>query len=1270
MTNSYFLQRFALRRNKSFHRSFHRFFGLLVVLLFAGSGVMWGATILSNDCSSATSGWTFTNTNATQVIQQSTTYWLLETNPKDVIISSPIDVSSYTNLVLSFQLATYGTGTANSTLVEYSVDNGSTWSTTTFTSAIPSSSTYIASGNFNIGTLNTSTLKIRFTNAGSTGKGVRLDNILLLGNPAGLTPPALTADATSNNVDNYIDIPFTDDATWRAAITTVKIDGTALTPTTDYVLTSGNLQLKPSGLNTLLTTLGSKTVSIEATGYSTASVIQQINAGTPTKLGIKTQPAAPASNGAVLATQPAVYIQDQYGNTTASTADVTATVGGGTWTLGGTPTVTASAGTATFSGLTATSSAAVTGATITFTSGSLTGITSGTFDIPGLTPTITVVNVTLSGFIYPQGTGPSTEKTFSVFGLNLTNDISIAATTNYEISTGTGASFAATNPIKLPQSGGTVASTTIYVRLKAGLTQATYNGEVIDITSNGANSAIVTCSGSVTSPAVLNAPVATAATDINAAGFTANWGATAGATGYDVNVFTKIGGGTATETESFNDITPDVTGKLITSATYLTGWSASSQSTTRQIYTTTGNYGTKSPSFALTITGDYIETKTYSNPITSFSFWAKDQKGAVTSTSTTLIEGFNGTAWSTISTLSNADAVTAGTKTYDLISLGKTDIIKIRMIFTKTDGNLSIDDITVTYGGSVNSPISGSPFTVTSATSKAVSGLNLNTEYFYTVVAKNATESSAASNEINVTTRQITFTGTGDWTDTSRWNIGSVPTSSADVVIDGAATVGSNVEINGVTVNSGKSLSVNADKQLTIDGAFTNNGTFTLQSGATVITNGTVSGSGVNNVNQALTYRTWYMSSPVASASPAGMLRIKSYNEQTDLWAIDNSTMVVGKGYSVTPPNDGTNNILFTGGALNTGEKTITLDRKGSTAQAGFNPVGNPYPSYIDWKAMVTKNTAVLETGTMWYRTKIDATTYKYFTVDALGNVAPANTAVTAFIPPMQAFWVKAKTDGTALYFENDMRSHAGTVANPSPNPLKAPPAQTTELPLLRLQVSNGTNVDEAVIYSYASATNGYDFYDSPKMSNNDVTIPEIYTTLNNQPMVINVMNSLPLDTEIGLAFVPGDATSFSLKASEITNLPSDVKVILKDYANNGTETDLTDGVTVYNFAPATISGDRFSVVFRSAGIISAVDTNTNNGIAVYSTKNGITVTLNSELNENASVQVFNAVGQQLVNQHLTNRTTTVNGNFNPGVYVVKVSNGTVATATQKIVIK
>jgi len=97
-----------------------------------------------------------------------------------------------------------------------------------------------------------------------------------------VTTPTLVADATNNNVDNNIDITFTDDAAWRAAITAVKIGGTSLTPTTDYVITAGNIQLIPSGGNSLLTTAGSKSITVVATGYTDAAVTQVINAGAPT----------------------------------------------------------------------------------------------------------------------------------------------------------------------------------------------------------------------------------------------------------------------------------------------------------------------------------------------------------------------------------------------------------------------------------------------------------------------------------------------------------------------------------------------------------------------------------------------------------------------------------------------------------------------------------------------------------------------------------------------------------------------------------------------------------------------------------------------------------------------------------------------------------------------------------------------------------------------------------------------------------------------------
>jgi len=70
----------------------------------------------------------------------------------------------------------------------------------------------------------------------------------------------------------------------------------------------------------------------------------------------------------------------------------------------------------------------------------------------------------------------------------------------------------------------------------------------------------------------------------------------------------------------------------------------------------------------------------------------------------------------------------------------------------KTAGNISIDDIVVTYSGGTNAQIAGSPFTVTGETSKAIGGLSSSTTYYYTVVAKSGAITTSASNEIAVTT--------------------------------------------------------------------------------------------------------------------------------------------------------------------------------------------------------------------------------------------------------------------------------------------------------------------------------------------------------------------------------------------------------------------------------------------------------------------------------------------------------------------------------------
>ena len=114
----------------------------------------------------------------------------------------------------------------------------------------------------------------------------------------------------------------------------------------------------------------------------------------------------------------------------------------------------------------------------------------------GSTPTINVSTNSLTGFTYVVGSGPSAEQSFTIDGSNLTADIVLTAPTDYEISTTSGSGFGSS--VTLTQSGGTVSSTTIYVRLTAGRSVGAYNGQDIACTSTGATTQNVTCNGDVT----------------------------------------------------------------------------------------------------------------------------------------------------------------------------------------------------------------------------------------------------------------------------------------------------------------------------------------------------------------------------------------------------------------------------------------------------------------------------------------------------------------------------------------------------------------------------------------------------------------------------------------------------------------------------------------------------------------------------------------------------------------------------------------------------
>lgn len=112
----------------------------------------------------------------------------------------------------------------------------------------------------------------------------------------------------------------------------------------------------------------------------------------------------------------------------------------------------------------------------------------------------------LAGFIYAQTAGPSAQKTFTISGTGLTSGIVVTAPSNYEISIVSGVGF--TSPsFTLTPTNGTLATTTIYIRLKNELVQGSYNGN-LTITSTGGTTKTISLTGSVTPTPGLNVSLA------------------------------------------------------------------------------------------------------------------------------------------------------------------------------------------------------------------------------------------------------------------------------------------------------------------------------------------------------------------------------------------------------------------------------------------------------------------------------------------------------------------------------------------------------------------------------------------------------------------------------------------------------------------------------------------------------------------------------------------------------------------------------------------
>jgi hypothetical protein len=275
----------------------------------------------------------------------------------------------------------------------------------------------------------------------------------------------------------------------------------------------------------------------------------------------------------------------------------------------------------------------------------------------------------------------------------------------------------------------------------------------------------------------------------------------------------------------------------------------------------------------------------------------------------------------------------------------------------------------------------------------------------------------------------------------------------------------------------------------------------------------------------------------------------------------------------------------LTGGSLFTGQKDFTLTYSGTqsgtepttsldwTYFKGWNFVGNPYPSAIDWTAIPLANKANIENFIYYYDDSQD----KYL---CYGASEPWNytgditiNGANQYIPANQGFFVKALPTATpvTLSIPDAARRHSGQA-------LWKKASQQTSPNIVRLQVEQGKYTDEIVVRTLEPATLEHDpQFDAYKRFSWNPDRPQLYSRNmeNTFQCAVNTIPNIVEHTTVPLGVYVGVAGTYSLRFTE--NSFENVHVWLED---NGTEVNIAQN-PVYTFTQgAETNESRFILHF------------------------------------------------------------------------------------------
>jgi hypothetical protein len=490
------------------------------------------------------------------------------------------------------------------------------------------------------------------------------------------------------------------------------------------------------------------------------------------------------------------------------------------------------------------------------------------------------------------------------------------------------------------------------------------------------------------------------------------------------------------------------------------------------------------------------------------------------------------------------------------------------------------------------------------------------------------------------------------------------------------------VLFNNLTVASGSTTTITTAGQ-TLKAILVSNGTLNTGGNITLLSTSSqtalIDGSGTGQVNGNVNMQRYipsgfgykYFSSPFQAATvnefaddiTLGSFTFYRYEESRTLsgWVSYNTPstnlLIPLEGYAVNFGAIAAPNTTDITGVVNNGSLSVTLYNNNNTYTKGFNLLGNPYPSPIDWYA-----------SSGWIKTNIDDALYyfKASTTDQYGgNYSTFIEGISSdglasnIIPSMQGFFVHL-SDGSypvtgTLALNNSVRVNDMThsfVKSGSSIELK---------PCLRLVAGysdNPVSYDPLIIYFDDKATVNFDGqYDALKLFNTDMAVTNFYSFANDGRKLS--IDGLPLNNDsfwnirLGLKTERGGDVIFRIR--DIIGVFQYDIISITDVIT-GTAQDLLDDKVYKVYLPAGDYQDRFFLNLSNLATAIPEIVPVTDWLNIYSYHGTVKVEINLPEYKNGVLTICNLIGQVLFKQNIyTSGHYEIDPMLKDGLYIISL---------------